>query len=63
VTVNINDGQQAVGHVLLVLFFVMSAVKTCGGLTFHRLVLVGAIKMGDSRGAWHSKSWAMIRRF
>ena len=30
VIVNINDGLKAVGYALLVLFFVMGVVKTCG---------------------------------
>lgn len=31
--VNINDGLKAVGYALLVLFFVMGVVKTCGSFT------------------------------
>lgn len=33
VIVNINDGLKAVGYALLVLFFVMGVVKTCGSFT------------------------------
>ena len=33
VIVNINDGLKAIAYALLVLFFVMGVVKTCGSFT------------------------------
>lgn len=33
VIVNINDGLKAIGYALLVIFFVMGVVKTCGSFT------------------------------
>ena len=37
VIVNINDGLKAIGYALLVLFFVMGVVKTCGSFAEVKL--------------------------
>ena len=52
VIVNINDGLKAVGYALLVLFFVMGVVKTCGSFTElkHDTVLYAKQVMAEMGG-------------
>ena len=54
VIVNINDGLKAVGYALLVLFFVMGVVKTCGSFTEWPSNASSALcwRRRRYRGAW-----------
>ena len=42
VILNINDGLKAIGYALLVLFFVMGVVKTCGSFAELEAVFISA---------------------
>ena len=47
--VGINDALKAIAYAILVLFFVIGVMKTCGSFTELKRpeVLVGSIKMSD----------------